>query len=106
VDLQTVRDWVIIVYGIFGIITFLVITIVTAVIGVGVTRLLGAVNDLVDKKVAPAVESVKKTTDTVRGGASFIMDTAASPVIKTYGLVAGVRRGIGVLTGLTKRREE
>src|SRR3546814_13323828 len=28
--------------------------IVTAVIGIGVTRLLGAVNDLVDKKVAPA----------------------------------------------------
>lgn len=105
-DLQTVRDWVVIVYGIFGIITFLTITVVTAVIGIGVTRLLRTVNDVVDTKVAPTVNSVRKTTETIRGGAAFIMDTAAAPVIKTYGVVAGVRRGVAVLTGLAKRRAQ
>ena len=103
-DLQTVRDWVIIISGVFGIITFLTITIVFAAIGIGATKLLRTVNGLVDTKVSPTADSVRKTAETVRGGAGFIMDTAAAPIIKTYGVVAGVRRGVGVLTGLAKRR--
>lgn len=103
-DLQTVRDWVIIVYGVFGIITFLIISAVTALIGLAVLRLLGAVNSTVEDRVGPAIDSVRDTAKSVRGATDFIADTVARPVIRTYGIVAGVRRGIAVFSGLRRPR--
>ncbi len=103
-DLQTVRDWVIIVYGIFGIVTFLVITIVTALIGYGVMRLLSGVNNTVESKVGPTIDSIRQTSESVRGGATFVIDAAVAPVIRAYGVVSGVRRGIAVFSGLRRRR--
>lgn len=103
-DLQTVRDWVIIVYGIFGIVTFLVITIVTALIGYGVMRLLSGVNNTVESKVGPTIDSIRHTSESVRGGATFVIDAAVAPVIRAYGVVSGVRRGIAVFSGLRRRR--
>ena len=105
-DLQTVRDWVVIVYGIFGIITFLIVSSVTALIGFGVVRVLGAVRNTLETRVDPTLSSLRGTSQSVRGGATFIMDAAAAPIIRTYGIVSGIRRGLQVLTGLRRGRRD
>ena len=47
------------------------------------------------------LDSAKGTTDTVRGTAEFVSHAAVTPVIRVYGVAAGLRRAAGVLTGLT-----
>ena len=105
-DIQTLRDWIIVVYGVIGIITFIVMIAVTTAIGFAVTGLVKTVRGLMDNKISPAIDSVRHTSESVKGGATFIMDTAAAPVIRTYSFFSGVRRSMEVLTGLRHRRRQ
>lgn len=104
-DVETVRDWVIIIYGIFGIITFLTITIVTAAIGFVVIKLIRLVGSTVEDRVNPAIAAVQDTAQSVQTGVTTVVDLAMKPVIRVYGIVSGVRRGVAVFSGLGRRRE-
>ena len=95
--LQDVRDVTIIAFTIAGTVLFLVAIIVTVVVGLTATGAFQAARRLIDEGVKPMVSNV-------RGTATFISDTAVSPIIRTYGIFAGVRRGAGVLSGLAQRR--
>ena len=94
--LQDVRDVTIIAFTIAGTLLFLAAIVVTVVVGVAATSAFQAARRLID-------EGVKPTLSNVRGTVSFISDTAVSPIIRTYGLFSGVRRGLGVLSGLAQR---
>jgi hypothetical protein len=50
--------------------------------------------------------SIKDTAETVKGTTEFVGQTAVSPITRTYGMVAGVRKGLGVLSGLSRRKQE
>jgi hypothetical protein len=97
----TFRDWVIIVAGIAIAAFFVGGLIVTIVLGLLVRSLLGKTSSLIDENVKPLLASAKETADTAKGTASFVSEAAVTPVIRTYGVVAGVRRAAGVLSGLT-----
>jgi hypothetical protein len=56
---------------------------------------------LIDDSVKPLLDSAKSTADNVKGTSTFVSQSAVTPIIKTYGVVAGVRRAAGVLSGLT-----
>ena len=94
--LQDVRDVTIIAFTIAGTVLFLAAIVVTVVVGVAATGAFRAARRLLDEGVKPMVSNV-------RGTVTFISDSAVSPIIRAYGIVSGVRRGLGVLSGLAHR---
>lgn len=104
ITLADVRDIFVIIYGVLGIIFFIVASVAMLIIGLSVRGLLRNVNAMLEDSVKPAVGSIRDAANTVRGSTEFVGKTAASPIIRTYGVVAGVKKGLGVLSGLNRRR--
>jgi hypothetical protein len=104
VSVADLRDWVIVIYGIIGIIFFFVAVIVTIVMFFTVKSLLRAVRNALDESVVPALSSVREAADTVRGTTEFVGRTAVAPVAKAYGTFAGIKKGLSVLSGLRGQR--
>lgn len=105
VSLADIRDGVVIVYGILGILFFFVAAIVTLVVGLTARSLLRSVKDVIEDSVRPTVNSIKEAADTVRGTTDFVGRTAVTPIVRTYGAFAGVRKGLSVLAGVSRRRQ-
>lgn len=97
VSLGDLRDIVVIVWGIISAIFFFVAIIVTLMLGFSVKGLLSKVHEMLDENVKPTLGSVKEAADTVRGTTEFVSKTAITPVVKAYGTMAGVKKGLSVL---------
>jgi len=97
----TFRDWVIIVMGIAVAAFFFVGLIFTIVLGLLTRALLKKVSGLLDESVKPLLGTAKETADNVKGTTTYVAQAAVTPIIRTYGVVAGVRRAASVLAGLT-----
>lgn len=104
VSLADIRDVFIIIYGLIGIIFFVVATVAAVVIGMTVKSLLKSVTDMMDESVKPALHSVRDAADTVRGTTDFVGRTTVQPIAKAYGTFAGVKRGFSVLSSMKKGR--
>ena len=103
VSLADVRDVVIIIYGVLGIIFLVAALAVTLVIGMTLRNLLKAARQMLDESVKPALGSVKEAADTVRGTTEFVSRAAVTPVVRAYGVAAGVKKGLSVLAGIRGR---
>ena len=103
VSLADVRDIIVIVYGVVGIVCFFIAIVVLAITGLSVKGLIKTVRDLIDESVKPTVDSIKGAADTVRGTTEFVGRTAVTPIVRTYGMAAGVKKGFSVLTSLRGR---
>jgi hypothetical protein len=104
VTLAELRDVVIVVWGVISAIFFLVAIFVVALLGFSVKGLLNNVKGMMDESVKPTLTSVKDAADTVRGTTEFVGRTAVTPVVRAYGTVAGVKKGLGVLTGIKGKK--
>ena len=102
-DLQEWRDVVIIVAGALMVLVLLAIFIFTVVLGIAARSLLSTIQTLLRGEVTPLLDSVRQTLQNVRGTTAFIGETAVSPVIRVYGVIAGARRALGVLSGVARR---
>lgn len=58
---------------------------------------------ILKENAVPALDSLKDSLDNVRGTAEFAGETVASPLIRTYAVVKGVRSGLGAVTGIGNR---
>ena len=94
--LQDLRDVTIVAFTIAGTLLFLAALIVTIAVGAMAVATLRAVRKLVNENVKPMIANVQ-------GTATFVSDTTVSPIVRAYGIYSGVRRGMGVLSGLTER---
>lgn len=103
---ETLRDWSIIFMGITFAAFFVVLIIVMIIVGIGVRTLLNKSQGLLDEGVKPMLESAKQTTENARGTSQYLSDAAVGPVIRTYGVVAGVRRAAGLIAGLTQAEND
>ena len=61
------------------------------------------VRRVVRENAVPAIDSLKQSLDNVRGTTEFAGETVASPIIRTYAVVKGVRTGLGAITNLPDR---
>ena len=86
------------------ILVLVTIFIFTVVVGLATRGLLSTIKTLLKGEVAPLLDSVRRTVQSVQGTSAFIGETAVAPVIRVYGVVAGARRMMGVLSGLRRRR--
>lgn len=100
-SVATFRDWVIIFMGIAVAAFFTVGLILLIVLGLLGRALLKKSIATLDENVKPLLGTAQETASSVRGTAAFVSDAAVQPIIRTYGVVAGVRRAAGVLAGLT-----
>jgi hypothetical protein len=104
-ELSEWRDVAVIAYSFAGFFAFLFIFLFTIVIGWTTWRLLRTSQRMLKDNVQPTLESVRQTSDSVRGTVQFVSDNAITPVVKTYGTVAGVRQFVVVLTRLGRSRK-
>ena len=105
-SLGDLRDLVIVIWGILGILFLAVAIVVGIVVGVSARSLIGTVQGLLRDDVQPTLRSARQTVDSIRGTTSFVAETAVAPVIRVYGIFSGVRRFLSVLIGFRKRRSK
>lgn len=103
---ETLRDWVLIFWGITSILLFLFIIAFLWSLWRGINGLIGETKFLVREDVRPIMITGRESVNNVAGTTRFLGDTIVKPVIRLYGIVAGVRRFISVFTGLTGRRKK
>lgn len=102
-DLADLRDIVIIVYGVLGILLFLIMIGLSVAIFMIIRRLQGLLSELVRETVRPTLDEVNQTVHNVRGASEFVADRAVHPVIRVLAFGRGIRRGAGAITGLRSR---
>ena len=93
------RDIVIILMGIFWALALLLLCVLLAALIFLVLLLRKILKD----NVTPAIDSLKESLDNVKGTAEFAGETVASPLIRAYSVVKGVRTGLGAVSGLPNR---
>jgi hypothetical protein len=105
-SLQDVRDIIIIAAGSLTILVLLALFIITVVLGFTIRALLSAIQSLLREELTPLVKSGRETAGRIKGTVTFVSENAVTPVVKTYGIIAGTRRFLGVLSGVTGRRNK
>jgi hypothetical protein len=103
-SLEDLRDLIIVIWGILGIVFLAVAIVLGIVVGISARGLIGTVRGLLRDDVQPTLRSARQTVDSIRGTTSFVADTAVAPVIRVYGIISGIRRFLSVLIGFGKRR--
>jgi hypothetical protein len=103
ISMETVRDLVIIVYGVMGILVLLVLIIVLLALYFVIRRLSAIMGDLLEDPVKPALEELRASAANVRGTTEFMADTAVHPLIRVVSVARGIRRGVRSVTGLRPR---
>ncbi len=101
--MDTARDVVIILWGVMSILTLIVVLLIALFIGLSVKNLVNTVNELINTSVKPIIDSGQQSVANVTGTAQFLGDTVVSPLIRIFGVLAGVRRGIAVFAGVRGR---
>jgi hypothetical protein len=101
--LQDLRDVTIISFTIAGTVLFLVGIILAIVIGGMLFATVRKMRRVVSDSVLPTMENVRETTENVRSTVAFVSEHAVTPVVRTYGLLAGARRFIVVVSRFTSR---
>jgi hypothetical protein len=93
------RDIVIVITGAFWVLAgFFLAALLAALL---VVALL--VRRVIKENAVPAIDSLRDSLDNLRGTTEFAGETVASPIIRTYSVVKGVRSGIGAITNLPDR---
>lgn len=92
-----IRDIVIIVMGIIGVVSAAVFLLFTIILGWMSFRLLRATRRTMGEGVPPILEQARETLQSVKGTAEFMGESAAGPVIRLYGMAAGAQRALRIL---------
>ena len=103
-DLQDLRDIIIIAAGSLTILVLLALFVFTIVLGLGARALIAALRSTLRDELNPLLHSARQTVRTVQGTTTFVGETTVKPIIRVYGAIAGARRMAGVLTGIVGRR--
>lgn len=111
--LDTAESWSIIFMAILTAAFMLVSLILAAVVGVLIRALLKKTIYIVDDNVKPILDSAKetvvtggKTVENVRGTSTYVSESVVRPIIRAYGVMAGVRKAASVLSGLSGANEK
>jgi len=103
-SLADVRDVFIILYGIAGILMFLLVGVGTFVLIMQVKKLVKKVDGVVDETVRPTLASVKEAAEVITGTTEFVGGTTIRPVVKAYGVFAGMKKAASVATNFGAKK--
>lgn len=102
-SLENLRDIVVIVYGIMGIVLMLGLCIAAFGLWFAIRALSAAVQELIKDPIRPTLVEVQKTAQNVRGSTEFVADTAVHPLIRVVSIARGMRRGVATVAGIRNR---
>jgi hypothetical protein len=97
------RDVVIIVYGLMGIVLFTVLVAVVVGLFFAVRSLARKFEQLLDEPIRPTLDEIRETARNARGASEFYADHAVNPLFKTVAAARGIRRGLSSLGRLAGR---
>ena len=100
---ETTRDIIIIIWGILTIVAFVLFIAFILVLWRGIMGLIKDVKAINAEDIRPMLAVARESANNVTGTTRFVSDTVVTPIMRVYGIVAYVRRFIGVFTGLTRR---
>ena len=103
ITLGEARDTVIIVYGVLGIVFFLVAILAALAVFLAVRMVTGLARDAYEEQARPLVDDVRGTVQSVRGSVEFVSDQAISPMIRIIAVARGLRRGVETVAGVARR---
>lgn len=103
-SLADLRDVVVIVYGVMGIILMLALTIAAFGLWFAVRALSRVVQDLLNDPIKATLRDVQETVHNVRGTSEFIADTAVHPLVRAVAVTRGVKRGLASVTGFRRSK--
>jgi hypothetical protein len=103
-SVATARDWSIIFLAIVNMVYLIILIVMVLVLGVLTRMLLKKTIVIVDENVKPTLDSVRGTVVNVKGTTEYASEAAVKPIVRAYGVVAGVRRFASVIAGLTGDR--
>ncbi len=103
VTLAELRDVVIVVYAVFGILLMIALIITITGLWFAVRLLSGTLGELLRDPVRPALDDLRASARNVRGATEFMADSAVHPVIRVLSVGRGIRRGVGLVTGIGRR---
>jgi hypothetical protein len=103
-SLEELRDIVIVVYGVMGIL--LLVALIIAILGLwlAVRVLTRALARLLEDPIRPTLHEFHATARNVRGTSDFIADSTVHPLIRILAVGRGIRRGVGMVARLARRR--
>lgn len=101
--LADIRDVVVIVYGVIGILLFTVLLAVAVGIFLAVRALSSKAGALLEEPIRPALDELLETARNARATSEFYADHAVNPVIKTVAAARGIRKGFSSLSRFTGR---
>ncbi len=104
ISLQDLRDLVVVVYGVLGILLFAILIVVSLGIWFAVQGLSSKVGELLDDPIRPMLDEARATARNARGSSEFLTDAAVHPVIRVVAMARGVRRGIGLVSRFWRPR--
>lgn len=105
-SLADLRDLVVIVYGVLGVVLFLVLIAVSVAAFFVVRSLSRAIKAVVEDPIRPTLDEVRHTATNARSASEFYADHAVHPLIKVVAGVRGIRRGIERVSKLAQRGEK
>lgn len=100
-SLEAATQWSIIFLALVTMTFFIIATAFAVILGLLSRTLLKKTISVVDENVRPTLDSVKSTAVSVRGTTEYVSESAVKPVVRAYGVIAGVRRFASVVAGLT-----
>lgn len=100
------RDLFIMMFMVAGTISFLLIILVTAISGFMSLSILRRIRSILKDNVQPTTANIRDTAQNLKGTVSYISDTAVKPVVTVYGVAAGARRFVGVVTRVTRKKDK
>ena len=100
-SLETATQWSIIFLAIVTMTFFIIASAFAVILGLLSRTLLKKTIVVVDENVRPTLDSVKSTAVSVKGTTEYVSESAVKPVVRVYGVIAGVRRFASVIAGLT-----
>jgi uncharacterized protein (DUF697 family) len=105
-SVETVRDYSLIAFCIAGVIAFVLIIFATLISTFLSWNILSRIRKILKENVQPATANVRETTQNIKGTVSYISDNAVKPVVKVYGVAAGARQFVKVVSRFTKKKDE
>ena len=100
------RDLFIMAFCAAAIIALLVIIFVTAASGFLTIGILRRIRKILKENLQPTTANIRDTTQNLKGTVSYISDTAVRPVVSAYGMAAGAKRFVGVVTKVAGRNKK
>ena len=101
--LEMMRDLVIVVYGIMGVLLFLILIVLSVVLFLGLRRLMRVSQEIIDDPIRPALADLRESAYNVKGASEFYSDNAVSPLIKVIAAGRGVKRGVSSFRRMARR---